>query len=65
MNINGIWPFILLVGLACKKEDSENQNNEGFETIPVAKPLTPALLDEASGIADSKANPGYLMGGAG
>lgn len=32
----------------------------GFEAIPLAKPVLPGKVDEASGIADSKANPGYL-----
>lgn len=33
---------------------------EGFENLPVAKPLTSGIVDEASGMADSKVNPGYL-----
>lgn len=32
-----------------------------FDSTPVAKPLTP-LVNEISGIADSKINPGYLWG---
>jgi len=60
MFLKRICFFILLAGLTCKKEDSEIQTNEGFESVPIAKPLTPLILDEASGIADSKANPGYL-----
>jgi hypothetical protein len=32
----------------------------GFETIPVAKPVSPGVLDEVSGMSDSKANPGYI-----
>lgn len=56
----GLLVFVLLTGLACKKENSDAQPAEGFESTPVAKPLTPAIIDEASGIADSKSNPGYL-----
>lgn len=31
-----------------------------FEATPLSKQITPGVIDEASGIADSKANPGYL-----
>lgn len=54
------WFFVLLASLSCKKENSDAQSAEGFESIPVAKPLTPSIIDEASGITDSKLNPGYL-----
>ena len=33
---------------------------EGFESLPVGKPVNPGMIDEASGIADSKMNPGFL-----
>lgn len=56
----GILFFVLLAGLACKKEDSDAQPAGGFESLPVTKPIAPSIIDEASGIADSKANPGYL-----
>ncbi len=60
MRIKGTWAFVLLMGLSCTKDDGKNPEPGGFESIPIAKLLTPAILDEASGIADSKANPGYL-----
>lgn len=60
MRINGIWAFVLLVSLSCQKKHAINMEPGGFEAIPTTKPLTPSILDEASGIADSKANPGYL-----
>ncbi len=60
MRINGSWAFVLLISLSCQKEDAKNTEPGGFEAIPIAKPLTPSILDEASGIADSKVNPGYL-----
>lgn len=60
MHIKGVWLFVLLIGLTCKKENDGSPVTEGFESTPVAKPLTPLILDEASGIADSKVNPGYL-----
>ena len=31
-----------------------------FESFPFPKRVTPGVIDEASGIADSKANPGYI-----
>ena len=60
MRIKVTWALVLLIGLSCKKENAKNTEPEGFENIPIAKPITPSILDEASGIADSKANPGYL-----
>ncbi|HZI53355.1 MAG TPA: hypothetical protein VFD56_06625 [Chitinophagaceae bacterium] len=60
MRIKVTWAFVLLIVLGCKKENAKNTEPEGFESIPIAKPLVPSILDEASGIADSKTNPGYL-----
>jgi len=31
-----------------------------FESIPFSKQIPPGIIDEASGVADSKANPGYV-----
>jgi len=45
---------------ACQKEDVSSLDVEGFENSPLAKLVSPGILDEASGIADSKQNPGYL-----
>src|SRR4030095_2379134 len=41
-------------------DDEKNIDPEGFESIPVAKLIAPLIIDEASGIADSKANAGHL-----
>lgn len=60
MRINRAWAFVLLLSLSCQKKHAKNTDTGGFEAIPITKPLTPSILDEASGIADSKANPGYL-----
>jgi hypothetical protein len=53
--------IILLLSLiylpACKKDPGDAT---GFASTPVSKQVAPGLIDEASGIADSKANPGYL-----
>jgi hypothetical protein len=60
MRIDGTLAFVLLISLSCQKKHAKNTEPGGFEALPIAKPLTPSILDEASGIADSKANPGYL-----
>ncbi|MGZ8558031.1 MAG: hypothetical protein ACXWWC_06860 [Chitinophagaceae bacterium] len=53
--------LLLVVASACQKKVADHLTApEGFESVPVAKPIVPGILDEASGIADSKINPGYL-----
>jgi hypothetical protein len=52
--------FLFLSMMACQKDESGPAVVDGFESLPVAKPLDPGILDEASGIADSKINAGYL-----
>lgn len=54
--------LLTLAFTACQKENVTEQPTPvaGFETTPVAKSLTPGILDEVSGIADSKTYPGYL-----
>ena len=61
MYFKKILIFLLLAGMSCKKETAVDSTvPEGFEATPVSKPLIPGTLDEASGIADSKTNPGYV-----
>lgn len=60
MRFQSLVIFLLVSIVACQKDESNNVVVEGFESSPVAKPLNPGIVDEASGIADSKANPGYL-----
>ena len=61
MHIKTLLIFILLAGVSCKKDAAiDSTIPEGFEGTPVTKPVVPGVLDEASGIADSKAKPGYL-----
>lgn len=62
MHLKKILVFILLMGaIACQKKVADNIIAAGgFESTPVSKPLLPGILDEASGIADSKTNPGYI-----
>jgi len=60
MRFQSLMIFLLVLVVACQKTSSDTRVTEGFEDSPVAKPLNPGILDEASGIADSKANPGYL-----
>jgi hypothetical protein len=52
--------LMLMSTTACQKDNSGTAVVEGFESSPVAKPLHPGIIDEASGMADSKINPGYL-----
>ena len=61
MHIKTLLIFLLLAGLSCKKHTAVDSTiPHGFEATPVTKPVVPGTLDEASGIADSKAKPGYL-----
>ena len=50
---------IMLCFAACRKPKSV-ENPLLFNETPVSVPVTPGVIDEASGISDSKANPGYL-----
>ena len=52
--------FIVFLSISCKK-NKEKEETALFESTPVSMPLVP-VLDEISGIADSKINPGYLWG---
>lgn len=53
--------FSVLSLLACKKENSCTVETLLFDSIPQIRPITP-LIDEISGIADSKVNNGFLWG---
>ncbi|HET6996042.1 MAG TPA: hypothetical protein VFI06_13710 [Chitinophagaceae bacterium] len=61
--MNKINPLILLTvlaaTLACRKKTTDPPVPE-FAVNPFSKKINPGIIDEASGIADSKANPGYL-----
>jgi hypothetical protein len=50
--------FVLFFG-SCKKNNSASNGALIFDSIPMAKPVTP-IIEEGSGLADSKLNPGYL-----
>jgi hypothetical protein len=54
-----IFPFFALSLLACNKELISSDTSLIFDSIPVVKPVVP-IINEASGIADSKINPNYL-----
>jgi len=60
MRLQTLLLFFLILVAACQKKVAEPQEVEGFENSPLAKSVSPGVLDEASGIADSKQNPGYL-----
>src|SRR5215471_14651321 len=51
--------FYALLMLACNKELPSSRPASIFDSIPVVKPVVP-IINSASGIADSKSNPGYL-----
>ncbi|HMU46915.1 MAG TPA: hypothetical protein PKC72_11130 [Chitinophagaceae bacterium] len=55
--------FITVVGLLfadCQKEINSGETSLPFEITPDTTNINPGIIDEASGIADSKKNPGYL-----
>jgi hypothetical protein len=60
MSLQKLFGLLFFIGIACQQGKGDDQNPDGFETIPVTKPMIPGILDEASGMADSKANPGYV-----
>ena len=51
--------FGLSVNTCTRKTAGLSKPAPGFKDVPDAYPVTP-ILAEASGIADSKINPGYL-----
>ena len=51
---------VLLLCAACQRGTDEANPTALFESVPAAKAVTPGIIDEASGIADSKANPGHV-----
>lgn len=53
--LTGISFFLL--GSSCHKSSAAAEPE--FDSIPVVKPLSP-IINETSGIADSRANPGFL-----
>jgi len=52
--------FLLMTGLTACKQNHDNGNSVGFASTPQEYPVSDVKLIEGSGIADSKANPGYL-----
>lgn len=55
--------FITVAGLFfmdCQKETEQGNTSLPFEITPDTTHITPGLIDEASGIADSKKNPGFI-----
>jgi hypothetical protein len=57
--------FMAVMGMAslsyCKRDSAPVDAVSPFDSVPVSKPLVPALA-EISGIADSKVNSGYIWG---
>jgi len=55
-----LFLFSWLLFVACNKEiPNDNNTSLLFDSIPAVKPVVP-IINEASGIADSKANAGFL-----
>ncbi|OQP65363.1 hypothetical protein A3860_16990 [Niastella vici] len=52
--------FIIMAGLSACHQDKSDGNVTGFTSTPQEFAVNEASLNEVSGIADSKANPGYL-----
>ena len=46
-------------GIACHKKTADLSEKPIFDSLPISKPVIP-LIDETSGIADSKINDGFL-----
>src|SRR5690348_3886360 len=56
----GIITLLLFISIpGCHKKNTDTVTDP-FTTTPVSKRINPGMIDEASGIADSKANAGYL-----
>ncbi len=56
-------PYVLIIGmllLGCQKQVNAQVIATKFAATAIAKEILPGVVDEASGIADSKINPGYL-----
>jgi hypothetical protein len=52
--------FLFIPFMGCRKEGGGGNPPVKFASVPVSKMIQPGIIDEASGIADSKANTGYL-----
>ena len=48
-----------ILGIACHKKTTDLSEKPIFDSLPISKPVIP-LIDETSGIADSKINDGFL-----
>jgi len=59
INYTGIF-ILVMTGLTACKQNHDNGNRAPFSGTPVEYPVSDVRLNEASGIADSKSNPGYL-----
>lgn len=59
--LRSVCIFAFVLCSSCQKEKApETITTTGFEAIPSTQALAPGMVDEASGIADSKANPGSI-----
>lgn len=51
---------VILLCTACGQNTNRARTKHVFVDTPVVVPISSGVIDEASGIADSRANPGYL-----
>ena len=54
-----LYICVIILLTACRKNDID-ADKDIFDELPAAFAVGPGQIDEASGIADSKRNPGYL-----
>ena len=52
--------FLLLLAMACSRQNDDQGGAPAFESTPQSSPVDANVVKEASGIADSKKNPGHL-----
>lgn len=50
----------IMLSFCCHKKSMPSGDPLPFEAVPALSPILPGAIDEASGIADSKINPGFL-----
>jgi hypothetical protein len=51
---------LLVINSSCNKKAAPAANSQVFVKDPVSVPIAAGIVNEASGIADSKSHPGHL-----
>jgi hypothetical protein len=55
-----IFACVLVTSSSCSHHEATEMLQRVFADTPVSVPIKSGIIDEASGIADSRANPGFL-----